>query len=752
MVKVREDYTDNALEDNVLGKEGVDQWLNHIDQIAGFEDLEQVREACYLGLEIEANRSSEDRRWGDDHNSLKIGLEMAQILVGLELDQDAIVAAILYRAVREENLALEKVEAQFGKAVAKLIDGVAQMAAISATHRPFHGSVLGQNQGQVDNIRKMLVTMIDDVRVVLIKLAERTCAIRAVKEASEDKRHRVAREVFDIYAPLAHRLGIGYIKWELEDLSFRYLHSSAYKKIAKLLDEKRLDRDEFIVRVTDKLKLELENAHIEGDVAGRSKHIYSIWRKMRRKNLDFSEIYDIRAFRILVPSIPDCYAALGVVHSLWRHIPYEFDDYIANPKENGYRSLHTAVIGPEGKVMEVQIRTDDMHEEAELGVCAHWRYKGTDTRNKSDSYEEKINWLRQVLEWQEEVGDVSEIAQQLSADIGADRIYVFTPDGHVVDLPNGATPVDFAYRVHTEVGHACRGAKVNGRIVPLTYPLRTGQQVQILTSNNPAPSRDWLNPSLGYIQTSRSRAKVVHWFKEQDRDNNISDGRILLEDEFKRLSIGEISYKELAEQSNYQNVDDMFAAIGAGDLKPTHVAHIAQKLLQPKDQQLDLGLITPRQSKAVSSSEDVKIRGVGRLLTTMANCCHPVPGDPIVGYITVGRGVSIHRQDCMNVLQLEDMEPNRIIEVSWGQSPDAVYSVSIEVQAYDREGLLRDITTVLANERVNLTGVNTYSDASENTAMITIQMDVDSLDTLGKVLAKVKQLPNIIEARRKRNA
>lgn len=748
MVKVREDYIANA-----VGREGAEQWLDNISQVADFEDIEQVRKACYTGLEIESNPHSEDRRWGGDHNSFKIGLEMAQILVGLELDQDAIIAAILYRAVREEKMPIERVRKEFGENVAKLIEGVAQMAAISSTHRHYRGSVLGQSQGQIDNVRKMLVTMIDDVRVVLIKLAERTCAIRAVKNAREEKRQRVAREVFDIYAPLAHRLGIGYIKWELEDLSFRYLHGSAYKKIAKLLDERRLDRDEFIKRVTDKIKLELENAHIKGEVVGRSKHIYSIWRKMRRKNLDFSEIYDIRAFRVLVPSIPDCYAALGVVHSLWRHIPYEFDDYIANPKENGYRSLHTAVIGPEGKVMEVQIRTYDMHEEAELGVCAHWRYKGTDTRNKSNSYEEKINWLRQVLEWQEEVGDVSEIANQLSADVGADRIYVFTPDGHVVDLPNGATPVDFAYRVHTEVGHACRGAKVNGRIVPLTYPLRTGEQVQILTSNNPAPSRDWLNPSLGYIQTSRSRAKVAHWFKQQDRGQNIVDGRALLEDEFKRLSIGDIAFKELAEQTHHKNPDDMFAAIGAGDLKPTHVAHVAQKILHPKEQQLDLRLGMPRQAKKQpDASEDIKIKGVGRLLTTMAHCCNPVPGDPIVGYITVGRGVSIHRQDCMNVLQLEDMEPNRIIEVSWGQSPEAVYSVTIEVQAYDREGLLRDITTVLANERVNVTGVNTFSDPQENTAMITLMMEISSLDALGRVLAKVKQLPNIIDVRRKRNA
>jgi GTP pyrophosphokinase len=745
MVKVREDYIEDA-----DGEAAIDHWLEKVGQLADFGDTAKVRQACIASLQIEAKAVKEDRVWAKDHNSFKIGLEMAQILVELELDQNAIIAAILYRAVREGKVSLDDVRQNFGSETARLIDGVSQMAAISATHKPFKGSVLGQTQGQIDNVRKMLVTMIDDVRVVLIKLADRTCAIRAVKNATPEKRQRVAIEVFDIYAPLAHRLGIGYLKWELEDLSFRYLHDSAYKKIAKLIDEKRLDRDSFVKRVTEKLVLELENAHIHGEVVGRSKHIYSIWRKMRRKNLDFSEIYDIRAFRILVPSVQDCYAVLGVVHSLWRHIPYEFDDYIANPKENGYRSLHTAVIGPEGKVMEVQIRTKEMHEESELGVCAHWRYKGTDVKSRSSGYEEKINWLRQVLEWQEEVGNASEIASQLSSDVGEDRIYVFTPNGHVVDLPSGATPVDFAYRVHTEVGHACRGAKVNGRIVPLTYPLKTGEQIHILTSNKSAPSRDWLNSSLGYIQTSRSRAKIVHWFKLQDRSQNIIDGRILFEDDLKRLSIGEVDYPELLEQTQFPEMDDLFAAIGAGDVKPTH---IAQKLLQPKEKQLSLRLSTPKLRETNSSGkDDVRIKGVGKLLTSIAKCCQPMPGDAITGYITIGRGVSIHRQDCMNLLQLEDMEPNRIIEVSWGNESETSYGVNIEVQAYDREGLLRDITTVLANEKANVTGVNSFSDPQENTAVINIAMEVNSLDALGKVLAKIKQLPNVIDAKRKRNA
>jgi len=382
----------------------------------------------------------------------------------------------------------------------------------------------------------MLVAMVDDVRVALIKLAERTCAIRAVKTADDEKRNRVAREVFDIYAPLAHRLGIGHIKWELEDLSFRYLEPDQYKQIATLLHERRLDRERFISDVMGQLRSELQATGVDADISGRAKHIYSIWRKMQRKGLAFSQIYDVRAVRVLVPEMRDCYTALGIVHTLWRHIPKEFDDYIANPKENGYRSLHTAVIGPEGKVLEVQIRTHAMHEEAELGVCAHWRYKGTDVKAGSNQYEEKISWLRQVLEWHEELGDIGGLAEQLRVDIEPDRVYIFTPDGHAIDLPKGATPLDFAYRVHTEIGHNCRGAKINGRIVPLNYSLQTGEQVEIITSKHGTPSRDWLNPNLGYITTSRARAKIVHWFKLQARDQNVAAGKTLLERELRAIT------------------------------------------------------------------------------------------------------------------------------------------------------------------------------------------------------------------------
>lgn len=745
MVKVRENYA--VTQDGRIDIEG---WVDQIQSYTSLDDVDQFRRACEKSAVIDLKAVREDRLWAPGASSFSTGIEMAQVLAELHLDQPSLVAAILYRAVREERISLDEVRSEFGDEVARLIDGVLQMAAISSIHHPLKGNVLGQSQGQLDNVRKMLVTMIDDVRVVLIKLVERTSAIRAVKTAPPDKRMRVAREVFDIYAPLAHRLGIGHIKWELEDLSFRYLHESAYKKIAKLLDEKRLDRDEYVRRVLELLSKELEAVGIKGDISGRSKHIYSIWRKMQRKRIDFSRVYDIRAFRILVPQVRDCYAALGIVHGLWRHIPNEFDDYIASPKENGYQSLHTAVIGPGGKVMEVQIRTRDMHDEAELGVCAHWLYKGMDTGKQTDSYEAKINWLRQVLEWQEDLGDLSGLVDQLHSEVRTDRVYVFTPEGHVVDLPQGATPVDFAYRVHTEVGHACRGAKVNGRIVPLTYPLKIGDQVTILTSNNAGPSRDWLNASLGYIQTSRARAKVTHWFKEQNRDQNMVDGRVLLEDELNRLAIDNVELDTLARRVNYKTRGDMFAALGAGDLRPTQVANIAQHLVKPKSAQLDLPITSKGQAEYDTES-DIQIHGVGKLKTQVAKCCKPLPGDPIGGYITVGRGVTVHRQDCATFHHQSEHEPNRIIEVDWGGKPESVYPVDIEVQAYERSGLLHDVTTALTSSRCNVLALNTLTNRDELSAAMTITVEIASLEQLARLLAQIRNLPNVTEVRRKRS-
>lgn len=738
MVKVREDHPQRA-----DGSIDLSRWLERLALPPGVE-REPLLHACEVAQQVEREALAADNMWADGTSSLATGLEMVEILLDLHLDQNALMAAVLYRAVREGKLELAIVERDFGSEIAKLIDGVLRMAAISRVRMGGSGPVLGQPEDQSDTVRKMLVALVDDVRVALIKLAERTCAIRAVKN-NPHKRYRVAREVFDIYAPLAHRLGIGHIKWELEDLSFRYLQPESYKKIAKLLDERRLDRQGYIDHVKQQLQQALQQTGINAELSGRAKHIYSIWRKMQRKGIGFSQVYDIRAVRILVPELRDCYAALGIVHGLWRNIPNEFDDYIANAKDNGYRSLHTAVIGPEGKVLEVQIRTFDMHEEAEFGVCAHWRYKGADSSGQAvSSYEEKIAWLRQVLDWHEETGVAHGVAEHFSH--AQDRVYVFTPDGHVINLAYGATPLDFAYHVHTEVGHRCRGAKVNGRIVPLTYNLQTGEQVEILTGKESAPRRDWLQPNLGYLKTSRARVKVQQWFKLQAREDNIAAGRALLEKEFKRLALTSLDYKAVAERVRCQTVEEMYAHVGAGELSAAQVLHAAQSLLEPRA--VSEPQIVGRRRKTEPEDASIRIRGVGNLLSHIAGCCKPVPGDAVLGYITQGRGVSVHRQDCSKMLQLQHAEPERVVEVSWGDAGGSTYPVDIMIQAYDRQGLLRDITQLLATERTNVLAMNTLSDQRRSTASMRVTLEVEGLEALADLLAKVNGLPNVVSAER----
>ena len=748
MVKVREDH---PIHDD--GSVDLDLWLERLQEQVEVKDIDTVRQACLYAKELKEEIQTSEESW-HDKDSYITGLEMAQILIELNQDEEALVAAILYRSVREKRTTLEDIKRRFGKTIAGLIDGVLQMAAIGSLQNPRRENVLGQSGNPLDNVRKMLVSMIDDVRVVLIKIAERTCAIRGVKEGSRKKRYLVAREVFDVYAPLAHRLGIGHIKWELEDLSFRYLKPNDYKQIAHLLDEKRLDRQQFIEDVVGILNSELDKVSIDGEVMGRAKHIYSIWRKMQSKNIDFNQVYDIRAVRILVPEIRDCYTVLGIVHGHWRNIPHEFDDYIASPKPNGYRSLHTAVFGPSGKVLEIQIRTYSMHEEAELGVCAHWLYKGTDTQSQNNSYEEKIAWLRQVLEWHEDLGESEAFSDMIDSEITHDRVYVFTPDGHVVDMPVGSTPVDFAYRVHTEVGHRCRGAKVNGRIVPLTRQLKTGDQVEVLTANTEHPRRDWLNPNLGYITSARSRAKVQHWFKLQDKDKNAAAGKKIIDREFRRLALisSELNFEQMAAVVNTNSAEDMYAALGAGDIRLSQVINAAQKQVDTgaHDEQLDLELPV-NITKTPSDYEGIKIRGVGNLLTSIAPCCKPVPGDPIIGYITKGRGVSIHREDCTNAFQLREHEGERIIEVSWNEGGESTYPVDIFVEAFDRSGLLRDLMMVLAVENINVLSANTQSDKKSNIAHLSLTIEISRLELLGKIMDKINQIPNVTDVHRQRS-
>ena len=719
----------------------LERWLQQLPLSLADVDARLLLQACHMAQAAMDIPGVDSGDWTVDQNCFVAGLDMAMILAELQVGFDCLVAGILYRAVLEQRVAAQLVAAEFGQGVVDLISGVTRMAAIGDLSKQPDHPVLGQAHGQKDNIRKMLIALVDDVRVALIKLAERTCAIRAVKD-DEQRRQRVAQEVFDVYAPLAHRLGIGHLKWELEDLSFRYIYADAYRKIARLLDGKRLERDLFILRVTEELTKALSAAELEFDIGGRAKHIYSIWRKMQRKGIGFSQVYDIRAVRILVPDIKDCYATLGLVHGQWRNIPNEFDDYIANPKENGYRSLHTAVIGPEGQILEVQIRTHQMHEEAELGVCAHWRYKGSDSENgMASTYEEKIAWLRQVLDWHEETGDSGGVAEQFSFDVAQDRIYVFTPGGDVVNLAQGATPLDFAFHVHTEVGHRCRGAKVNGSIVPLTYALHTGERVEILTNKEGKPKRDWLQPGLGYLKTSRARAKVQHWFKSQAREDNIDAGRHLLEREFKRLALTSIDYQRIAKKVQMSTVEDMYAAVGSGDVSSAQVLNAAQGLVESQPEpQLRLG------RSGDSYRGQVQVRGVGNLLIHMAGCCKPLPGDSITGFITQGRGVSIHRSDCARLVALQDSVPERVIEVEWGAGPSENYEVDVAIEAYDRQGLLRDITGLFANARLNVLSISTETNKKRNTATMRLRVEVPNLGALSKLLERINRLKNVVSA------
>lgn len=725
------------------------EWLARLQQQRPQWNTDLLERACQRAQQCQQAGDTAGRRWPYGKGCLDVGLQMAQLLADLGADIDVLPAAVLYRAVREGQMSLLETEKEFGAVVARLIEGVLRMAAISTALNPTRKAVLGQQDGQLDNMRKMLVAMVDDVRVALVKLAERTVIIRTVKDASPERQRKVAQEIFDIYAPLAHRLGVGQLKWELEDLSFRYLQPGAYKRIAGLLDEKRLDREQYIELVLDELQHVLKRSGIQGaQVDGRVKHIYSIWRKMQKKQLDFGELYDVRAVRILVGEVRDCYAVLGVVHSLWKHVPKEFDDYIANPKENGYQSLHTAVIGPQRKMLEVQIRTFDMHEDAELGVCAHWRYKeGAKGKRGISDYEHRISWLRQVLEWHEELGEEnpSSVVEQLRHGLVSERVYVFTPDGHVVDLEAGATPVDFAYHVHTEVGHRCRGAKVNGQIVPLNYTLKTGEQVTILTSKEGGPSRDWLTPSLGYAITSSARARIQQWFKRQDRDEHIHMGRSILDREMSRLAIEKVDLNLVAPHLNLKAGDDVLAALGAGDLRPGHLMNQIQALT-PDGSQQELAFI-PAKPRAKQGG-DVTIQGVGNLMTQIAGCCQPVPGDSVMGFITHGRGVSVHRADCPQLLNLQAEDPNRVIEVSWGSADRIFYPVDIFLRAWDRQGLLKDVIAVLANEKINVTAVHTESTPQDNTATMLMTLEIISLSNLGKVLAKLDQLKGVLEVRR----
>jgi GTP pyrophosphokinase len=575
--------------------------------------------------------------------------------------------------------------------------------------------------------------------------------MRTLTALRPDKQQRIAQETLDIFAPLANRLGIWQIKWELEDLSFRYLDPDTYKQIARMVDERRINRERNIAKVIASLKEELTEQGIDAEISGRPKHIYSIWRKMKRKEVDFDQIYDVQGVRVIVNKLADCYAVLGIVHTLWRPIPGEFDDYIAAPKDNLYRSLHTAVVGPDGKTVEVQIRTYEMHHAAELGVAAHWRYK--EEARYDEQFDRKIAWLRQLMEWKEDVADAAEFIDQIKAEVSQERVHILTPKGDVIDLPAGATPIDLAYYIHTEVGHRCRGAKVNGRIVPLDYELKNGEQVEILTAKRGGPSLDWANSHLGYLKTSRGRAKVRQWFKRQNLEENIGHGRTTLERELHRLGIPEVNYEKLARRFHFSKVDDFLAAIGRNDVNITRIVSAINEMVQTAepDQQAAWQLLAPRPSAATTQPNGMKIHGVGNLLTNLAQCCRPVPGDDaIIGYITMGRGVTIHRRDCPNVLRFNENRRERLIEVQWDIIGKETYPVDVLIDSFDRPGLLRDIMAIMANEKINLRSATVDTKQSEHKAVVFATIEIANIDQLSRILARIEQLPNVIGAHRRK--
>ena len=685
------------------------------------------------------------RTVSDTPETLLVGQEMVEILHELNMDDTTLQAALVYPYSEQHCLTDNDLEETFGSDIQKLIIGVRRMDAIRSLYgRHRQANTLSENN--VDSIRRMLLSMVEDPRAVVIKMAERICALQSVKNADEETRVMVARECSTIYAPLANRLGIGQIKWELEDLAFRYLHPDTYKNIAKQLDGKRKARAQYIDNIVDEIQSLMDKQGVNAEVYGRPKHIYSIWKKMQKKALTFEQLFDIRAMRIIADGLQDCYAALGAVHATYRHIPKEFDDYIATPKPNGYQSIHTVIIGPKGKSVEIQIRTQKMHQEAELGVAAHWKYK-EDKTGKVSGFDERINWLRKILLWQEEVAENGDLVEELRSQVFDDRVYVFTPKGDIIDLPLGSTPLDFAYYIHSNVGHRCIGAKVNGRIVPFTYELENGDQIEVLTGKEPQPSRDWMHPGLGYVHSSRARATIHSYFKKQDKEKNLLAGKELLERELNRVHLSIKIADEAVEKFNFHHVDDLYAAVGVGDIRVMSVVHFLLQKHAPKAPDP----VVPQKKRAAkgnSKQDSIVVEGVGHLMSHLANCCKPVPGEPILGYITQGKGVSVHKDDCAQLQNLLQQSPEREIEVNWAGELQVGFETTIAIYCSDRDGMLRDITTVLANEQVGLLGVNSLSDKHAMSAVIHLSVEVKNAAILSKTLNKLRQVQGVVDVKR----
>ncbi len=673
------------------------------------------------------------RKTGEPY--LQHPLNTAMSLVDFHLDSETIAAALLHDVTEDCGISLEEITARFGPQVSKLVDGVTKLNKLS--RRSQTGDT--KSTMQAENLRKMLLATAEDLRVIIIKLSDRLHNMRTLGALPAEKRRSIARETLDIYAPLAHRLGVAEVKWQLEDLAFRYLEPRAYHQIARLVAGKRASRESFIAEVSQELCQALDEAGIKAKVSGRPKHIYSIYRKMTKydaQGKEFSDIHDLSALRVLVDSVSDCYKALGIVHNCWRPVPEEFDDFIANPKSNGYQALHTTVMCRGTTPLEIQIRTHDMHRINEYGVAAHWLYKeGKAGRHSS----EETAWLRQFGDWRDEL-EGEDLLESMKTDVLVERVFVYTPKGEIKELPRGATPLDFAFRVHTDLGYKCIGAKVNGRLEPLNYTLKNGDVVEIMASKgNRGPSLDWLNPEAGYVKTSHARSKVRQWFRKQERGQSIETGRHIWDKELKKLFVGAVSIEEIARLLDYGDADDLFAALGSGSVTASQIALKLSVDLEPAEE--GIAVLPPRKV----SPSSINVLGVGELLTRLANCCHPLPGDKIIGYITRGRGITVHRADCLNIINEEDKE--RLIKVEWGEVAQ-VYPVMIQVDAWDRVGLVRDISAIIAEERVNVTELNSVGHLDDSISLH-ITLEVKSGVQLSKIMSRIYTVWNVVSVMRK---
>jgi len=757
----RHDYTNSK---KMVKKMGIKTLMESLPDTFSPADRELVMRAYQVA---DKAHKGQNRVSGEPY--IKHCIAVATILSEMRVPPAVLAAGFLHDTVEDTEITIENIQQSFGDEIAILVDGVTKLTQLPRVSRGDQtqkeeiqeeeerlkavrrGTSAPDEEADLllrsrkhdlvsETLRKTFMAMGDDVRVVLIKLADRLHNMRTLTHLPDHKRKRIAQETLDIFAPLANRLGIWQMKWELEDLGFRYVNPEKYREISENLAKRRSEREQEMDGVRSKLHSVLSQAGIQSEESVRPKHIYSIYRKMIRKGVPFDMVHDVRGVRIMVPDISSCYATLGVIHSHWRPIPGEFDDYIAAPKDNFYRSLHTAVNYDDGKTLEIQIRTQDMHQNAEYGIAAHWRYK--DGAVLDEDYERRILWLRSLMEWKQDVADAREFVDNMKSEVFEDRVYVFTPRGDIIDLPVGSTPIDFAYQVHTDIGHRCRGAKINGKLVSLDYQIVTGDKVEILIAKRGGPSLDWLNPHLGLVRTQRARGKIRQWFKRQAREKNMSQGKTILEKEFRRLGLSDTNLERLAKDFELRSVEDLYEVLGIGDLP---VAKLV-KHLTLGDEEIEHEEYKVISKPATSQiDETVSVLGLKGLLTNIARCCNPAPGDEIVGYITRGRGATIHRKDCPNVLRVEDRE--RLVQVNWGE-PKATYPIPVRIKAYDRDGLMRDVSTLISDEGISIPNVKV--ETNRNMAIFELVLEVRDILQLSKILDRLENLPNVMEARRVR--